>query len=91
MLEKPTLSSPYAQYEELAYKIMLIGKSYSGKTAFIDSLCQTKINSSSLSEVETKSYGETPGKPFVTCNSSLEWHLNIFYFVKGINITHLYW
>ena len=60
-MEKPTLSAPYAQYEEVPYKVMLIGKSFSGKTAFIDSLCQHKINSSSLSDDDSKSYGETPG------------------------------
>ena len=41
---------------------MLIGKSYCGKTAFIESLCQTKVNASSLTDNEAKNYGETPGK-----------------------------
>ena len=63
LLEKPALSAPYSQYEEINFKIMLVGKSYSGKTAFIDTLCQSKANSSSLSTstTEDKNYTETPG------------------------------
>jgi len=63
LLEKPTLASPYNQYQEVNYKIMLIGKSFCGKTTFIDSMCNGKQTSSSLNTNFTnkKDYCETPG------------------------------
>ncbi|CAF0711664.1 unnamed protein product [Brachionus calyciflorus] len=51
LLEKPTLSSPFSQYEEVNFKILLLGKSFCGKTTFIQS-----ITSSNNEE-----YIETPG------------------------------
>lgn len=66
LLEKPTLASPFTQYQEVDYKIMLIGKSYSGKTTFVDSLSNKRHNVSSLNPMipMDKTYCETPGEFF---------------------------
>lgn len=63
LLEKPTLASPFTTYQEVDYKIMMIGKSFSGKTSFIESLSNKKQNVSSLNTIisREKTYCETPG------------------------------
>ena len=58
------MAAPYTQYQEVNYKIMLIGKSFSGKTCFIESMCNSKQTDSSSSNAlapSDKSYRETPG------------------------------
>lgn len=65
LLEKPTLSAPFTQYQEVNYKIMLIGKSFSGKSSIVESLCNKKLSTSSCfasnSNSVEKGYSETPG------------------------------
>ncbi len=61
LLEKPTLAAPYSQYDEVNYKILIIGKSFSGKTTFLDTLCQSKTNASSNFENDSENYDETSG------------------------------
>ncbi len=68
LLEKPALASPYSQYQEVCYKVMLIGSSFCGKTSFLESLTFSRAaNSNSLKAQEhlakTEKYSETPGKP----------------------------
>ena len=48
--------------KEVNYKIMMIGKSFSGKTSFVESICQTNPNDADNKDV--KDYIETPGKLF---------------------------
>lgn len=63
LLEKPTIAAPYTQYQEVCYKILLIGKSFSGKTCFIESMFnsnQTELSLNTKKSTE-KSYCETPG------------------------------
>ena len=67
LLEKPTIPSPYSQYQEACYKVILIGSSFCGKTTFLESLtCPRAANTNSLVGQEflsgTKKYSETPGK-----------------------------
>jgi GTPase SAR1 family protein len=54
LLERPSLPTSYSHFEEMKYKIMLMGKSNSGKTSFIESLCRSN-------EAFNGNYGETPG------------------------------
>lgn len=61
LLEKPALSAPYSQYEEANFKVLILGKSFCGKTAFVESLCFSN-SSSFYKSTETEKYIETPGK-----------------------------
>lgn len=63
LLEKPTLA-PTFQFKEVSFKISITGKSYVGKTSFINSLCSNKQHISSLlneTRIEANYYNETPG------------------------------
>jgi hypothetical protein len=60
LLEKPTLAAPYSQYDEVNYKILIIGKSFCGKTSFLDTLCQSKTAALNI-ENESNNYDETSG------------------------------
>jgi GTPase SAR1 family protein len=75
-LEKPTLAAPYLHYEEVNYKVLLVGKGSCGKTSFIETICSPKTYISSLrsdaddiNDSGNHFYPETP----------------------GIQITHVYW
>ena len=61
-MERPSLEISN-NYEEIKYKILLIGKSNCGKTAFIESLFGRKSETESMSSM---SYRETPGNLIVT-------------------------
>jgi REM2 and Rab-like small GTPase 1 len=62
LLEKPTLASPNNHYEEVPYKIVIIGKEFSGKTSFLNSLCKSRFNSALLTDEDgSNKYKETPG------------------------------
>jgi hypothetical protein len=56
LLEKPPLAPPYSQYEEVDFKVLLIGKSFCGKTTLLESLCLNKSTT-----FGQDSYRETPG------------------------------
>jgi len=64
LLEKPTLSAPFTQYQEVNYKIMLIGKSFSGKSSIIESLCNKKPNETLTLNSNASNYCETPGNRY---------------------------
>lgn len=72
LLERPSLPTAYSSFEEVSYKILLIGKSNCGKTAFIESLFKSNQNLSRT----TINYGETPGIHIT----------NIYWPVKLINV-----
>ena len=55
LLERPSLPPSYSHFEEVKYKIMLMGKTNSGKTAFIESLCNNSESNNGTN------YYETPG------------------------------
>ena len=57
LLERPSLPPSYSHFEEMKYKIMLMGKTNVGKTAFVESLCR---NSENINK-NNSSYYETPG------------------------------
>jgi hypothetical protein len=50
LLERPQLSHKYSNYEIMDYKIMLMGKSNTGKTTFIESIFETKQNLNCISD-----------------------------------------
>ena len=57
VLEKPTLAAPYTLYDEVSFKVLILGNSFCGKTSFLDAICQKKaVTSDSGTE-----YVETPG------------------------------
>jgi GTPase SAR1 family protein len=56
LLEKPPLEPPYSQYEEYNFKVLLIGKSFCGKTTLLESLCLNKSTT-----FGQDAYKETPG------------------------------
>ena len=58
LLEKPAFAPQYSQYEEIGFKILLIGKSFCGKTTLIESLSQNKRASL---DADITDYRETPG------------------------------
>ena len=63
LLEKPTLS-PAFQFKDINFKISIIGKNYTGKTSFVNSLCFNNYNTSLFREdnvSDTSVYFETPG------------------------------
>ena len=60
LLERPSLPPTYSHFEEMKYKIMLMGKTNVGKTAFIESLCRHNENSSNNNN-NGNNYYETPG------------------------------
>lgn len=66
ILEKPALAPPYSQYEELSFKLALIGNSFSGKTSFLESLFRARPTTLLSNEAHPSlDYIETPGIDFM--------------------------
>ena len=76
-MERPALSAPYLHYEEVNYKVLLVGKGSCGKTSLIETLCPSKTSMSSLRSA--------------TGNDASETSKNCYPETPGIQITHLYW
>jgi hypothetical protein len=86
LLEKPTLAVPYSQYDEVNYKILIIGESFSGKTTFLDILCQSKTNSPNF-ENDCYNYDETSGIQI----THLYWPVKMFKIEKFIMFNLSMW
>lgn len=74
---------------------MLIGKSFSGKSSMVESLCNKKLSAPlslpSCSNACEKNYCETPGKILVFLFLFLSYGYSTNSTVSGISVTHLYW